>query len=71
MEMRRRRIPKQKLAPECTKTSISFWKISESGSWLMMLEPPGVEVPDASSGSGSTVNPDNERGSSCSLGSTG
>lgn len=66
MEMRRRRMPKQKLAPECTKTSISFWKISESGSWLMMVEPPGVEVPDASSDSGLTVNPDKDCVRSCS-----
>jgi hypothetical protein len=66
MEMRRRRIPKQKLAPECTNTSISFWKMSESGSWLMMFEPPGVEVPDASSGSGLTIKPDNDWVRSCS-----
>jgi hypothetical protein len=30
IEISRRRIPKQKLAPECTKTSISFLKMSES-----------------------------------------
>lgn len=48
MEINRRRIPKQKLAPECTKTSISFLKMSESGSWWICFA--GGEVPVEVSG---------------------
>lgn len=47
MEINRSRIPKQKFAPECTKTSISFLKMSESGSWWMCL---GVDAPAETGG---------------------
>lgn len=43
-----RRIPKQKLAPEWMKMSISFLKMSESGS-CVIFEPPGVEIRDTGS----------------------
>ena len=47
IEIRSRRIPKQKLAPEWMKTSIWFLKMSESGSWLSISEGLGDDASES------------------------